>query len=104
MDGFGRFTAEVDESAGEDLDITFVLASDDNDYPYNANGGNFVFHACEKFKIVSHNVSQRSEFVARAPRVITAPFFLGSILEPKYWLPVHRFWYNESTRFSSVGF
>jgi PEP-CTERM motif len=44
MDGFGRFTAEVDEPAGEDLDITFILASDDNDYPFNANNGNFAVH------------------------------------------------------------
>jgi PEP-CTERM motif len=44
MDGFRRFTAEVDESAGEDLDITFVPVSDDNDYPFNTNGGNFVVH------------------------------------------------------------
>jgi PEP-CTERM motif len=44
MDGFGTFTAEVDEPAGQDLDIAFILASDDNDYPFNANGGNFAVH------------------------------------------------------------
>jgi PEP-CTERM motif len=44
MDGFGRFTAEADEPAGEDLDITFILASDDNSYPFNANGSNFAVH------------------------------------------------------------
>jgi hypothetical protein len=44
MDGFGTFTAEVDEPGGNDLDITFILASDDNDYPFNAKGGNFAVH------------------------------------------------------------
>jgi hypothetical protein len=44
MSGFGTFIAEVDEPLGEDLDRTFVLASDDNDYPFNANGGNFAVH------------------------------------------------------------
>jgi PEP-CTERM motif len=44
MSGFGTFTAEVDEPAGEDLDITFILASDDNTYTFNANGANFAVH------------------------------------------------------------
>jgi hypothetical protein len=44
MAGFGTFTANVNEPGGEDLDITFILASDDNDYPFNDKGGNFAVH------------------------------------------------------------
>jgi hypothetical protein len=43
MSGFGTFTAEVDESAGEDLDITFTIANDSS-FPFNANDGNFAVH------------------------------------------------------------